>query len=344
MGSWTRYCLGCLILILAFSVFSALLILPTILWKPRELQILVGSIFDQVPEDTSDHHWGYGVLQKIKMLLPKDWGKKYADCDLNIQSPINIETSRVINNSLLVPMEYINYEARPANDVWTVSNNGHTVQFSAEFIEVPQLTGGGLVEGQYDFRQLHFHWGGNDSRGSEHAIDGKQYPLEVHLVHINSANSSGPYKIAVLGVLFELSTKDENEASVNDLEPMDMISSTVLTVRRFGTKTVRLPGFTLSQLLPSQPQYFRYYGSLTTPPCSQHLQWTLMQHPIPITRLQLQRFRRILSGHAHATNGHVETADTNHEDSHNEADGERIVDNYRPYQEVSGRVVNYFSG
>lgn len=70
------------------------------------------------------------IMNQLKpfstVLLPKDWGKKYADCDLNIQSPINIETSRVINNSLLVPMEYINYEARPANDVWTVSNNGHT--------------------------------------------------------------------------------------------------------------------------------------------------------------------------------------------------------------------------
>ena len=111
-----------------------------------------------------------------------------------------------------------------------------------------------------------------------------------------------------------------------------------------GTKDVRLPGFILSQLLPRQPQYFRYYGSLTTPPCSQHLQWTLMQHPVPITRIQLQRFRRVLSGHAHATDRHVETADTTHDDTHAHADGETIVDNYRPFQEITGRVINYFSG
>jgi hypothetical protein len=53
------------------------------------------------------------------------------------------------------------------------------VQFTANFLHSPQLAGGGLVAGKYDFRQLHFHWGANDTRGSEHAIEGRQYPIEV---------------------------------------------------------------------------------------------------------------------------------------------------------------------
>ena len=40
------------------------------------------------------------------------------------------------------------------------------------------LSGGGLPE-DFTFEQLHFHWGASDTTGSEHTLDGAQYPLEV---------------------------------------------------------------------------------------------------------------------------------------------------------------------
>ena len=48
-----------------------------------------------------------------------------------------------------------------------------------------QISGGGL-EGTYKFAQLHFHWGDTSQQGSEHTLNGKAFPLEVHLVHFNT--------------------------------------------------------------------------------------------------------------------------------------------------------------
>jgi hypothetical protein len=74
----------------------------------------------------------------------------------------------------------------------------------------PSFTGGGFTD-TYVFQQLHFHWGSDDSIGSEHTVNGKSYPGELHLVHYNS--KYGDYKsalkhsdgLAVLGVLFQVS-------------------------------------------------------------------------------------------------------------------------------------------
>ncbi len=64
----------------------------------------------------------------------------------------------------------------------------------------------------YSFVQLHFHWGADDSKGSEHTVDGVQYPLEMHMVHYNSDvyDSIGDAVteengLAVIGFLFDFS-------------------------------------------------------------------------------------------------------------------------------------------
>lgn len=45
----------------------------------------------------------------------------------------------------------------------------------------PSITGGPL-NGVYEFNQLHFHWGDNDTMGSEDLIDGQSFPMELHMV------------------------------------------------------------------------------------------------------------------------------------------------------------------
>jgi carbonic anhydrase len=54
------------------------------------------------------------------------------------------------------------------------------VQLTADFKHLPQLQHGSFGA-KYDLHQVHFHWGGNDFEGSEHRINGRQYPLEVHV-------------------------------------------------------------------------------------------------------------------------------------------------------------------
>ena len=78
---------------------------------------------------------------------------------------------------------------------------------------------------RFDFLQLHWHWGSDSSKGSEHTIDGKEYPIEVHLVHVNTkyyvdgapsadnfAKSDG---LAVIGIFYEVSTEDD--ANLTDI-------------------------------------------------------------------------------------------------------------------------------
>ena len=103
------------------------------------------------------------------------------------------------------------YDQVPVESVLT--NNGHSVKLattsSSQFL-TPKLSGGALP-GSYNFAQVHFHWGGDDTRGSEHLVDNQAYPMEMHLVHykdtnkdIGAALSKGSYdSLAVLGIFFQ---------------------------------------------------------------------------------------------------------------------------------------------
>lgn len=72
----------------------------------------------------------------------------------------------------------------------TLENNVHTIKMTPVIINgtgqppFPTISGGGL-KGTYEFAQLHFHWGDSENKGSEHKIEGKAFPMEVHLVHFN---------------------------------------------------------------------------------------------------------------------------------------------------------------
>lgn len=46
-----------------------------------------------------------------------------------------------------------------------------------------ELTGGALKSHRYRFWQLHAHWGSQDQQGSEHLLDGRAFPAELHFVH-----------------------------------------------------------------------------------------------------------------------------------------------------------------
>lgn len=78
--------------------------------------------------------------------------------------------------------------------------------------EAPSISGGPL-EGDYVFAQLHFHWGPRDDVGSEHTINNRSLPLEMHMVHYkkNYGSVSEALKhedgLAVIGILFEVTRK-----------------------------------------------------------------------------------------------------------------------------------------
>ena len=145
----------------------------------------------------------------------------------------------------------------------TVENTGHTIQVN------PQPGHGiGIGTIHYELQQFHFH------HGSEHLVDGRRFPLELHLVHRSESGA-----IAVIGVLFGPGS------SHHALEPV----WAQLDVQP-GDPRVVADAFDLRTLIPARHTTWRYRGSLTTPPCSEGVDWVILSIPLSMSAEQLARF------------------------------------------------------
>ena len=159
------------------------------------------------------------------------------------------------------------------------------------------VLGAGLHD-KYEFAQLHFHWGNNSKVGSEHLINGRAFPLEVHFVHFNSryvtlgeavGHEDG---LAVIGVMFHVSNTD-NEA----LAPIIEAAGKVTKAKQ---KTVTSKDIKLESLLPEDPdKFYRYQGSLTTPGCNEIVTWSVLHSSIPVSEKQLKTLRSVLDADGH---------------------------------------------
>mmetsp|Transcript_15724 Transcript_15724/g.13388 ORF Transcript_15724/g.13388 Transcript_15724/m.13388 type:complete len:194 (+) Transcript_15724:3-584(+) len=131
--------------------------------------------------------------------------------------------------------------------------------------------------------QLHYHWGSNDSTGSEHYLNGNSFPAELHMVHHNMKYSNlsdavgKEGGIAVLGILLRVGN---NESAVEAL----------LTSLAENTTA---PPVNLAGLIPSDvaTNYYTYNGSFTTPPCTEHVSWIVAGTELTISESQLARLR-----------------------------------------------------
>lgn len=207
-------------------------------------------------------HWSYEGETS-----PEHWGEidpAYSACvNGSEQSPINIEFSQVENKKAAEDLQ-INYELTTLSLI----NNGHTVQANVE-----SSTNSILIEGkEYKFAQFHFH------TPSEHQFNGKNYEMELHLVH---KDTNG--KIAVLGVMIQEGEENKNLATLWNILP-----------KKETTKDIPLnEPVDLKALLPEDQTAFHYEGSLTTPPCTEEVKWTVFEVPIEMSKEQIEAFRQI---------------------------------------------------
>ncbi|XP_065113732.1 carbonic anhydrase 15 [Paramisgurnus dabryanus] len=220
---------------------------------------------------------------------PYAWGDNYPSCHPLLDShhsPINLNHHLIKNNSLdLLQLEGFNVTHKGQ---WRLINQGYSVVL--EVGDGMQVSGGGLP-GTYRTTQLHFHWGSLSSNGSEHTLDHLRFPMEMHIVNIKSTHPNlksaleDPTGLAVLGIFIDVTyLHNENFQS---------ISSALPSVAHKGQTKLITP-FPLINLLPQNnlTQYYRYHGSLTTPPCSQVVLWTVYEVPIYISWGQFERFVR----------------------------------------------------
>jgi carbonic anhydrase len=148
----------------------------------------------------------------------------------------------------------------------TIVNNGHTIQLGV-------APGSTLTVGKdgYSLQQFHFH------HPSEHAVAGRISPMEVHFVHRNAAGG-----LAVIGVMI---TAGRTNATFNRI---------VATMpARTGEPVKAAPRIDPNHLLPPQRGYYRYEGSLTTPPCSETVAWLLLHQPVQVAKRDIDAFAKL---------------------------------------------------
>ncbi len=224
---------------------------------------------EEKKEANAAPHWGYTGAEG-----PENWGKlspKFTICETGRnQSPVDLKN---IVDANLPPIKF-NYNMLSAADI---INNGHTVQ-------VNLWSGGEIrVDGEkYTLKQFHFH------TPSENTINGKNFPLEMHLVHLNKKN-----EIAVVAIMFEPGKDDELLTALWKNIPLKAGDS-----HKLGTKALK--GMEFESDLTS---YYRFNGSLTTPPCSEGVKWIVMKNTRHVSKEQVLTFQKALK---HANNRPVQ--------------------------------------
>ena len=228
--------------------------------------------------DSHDTDWSYEGK-----VGPENWSQFAPIAGSGIrQSPINLITEKTITPVNLTPVGF-HYQ----DSVFSLSNNGHTIQASCD----PDNSI--LIDGHhYTLLQFHFH------ARSEHLIDGKDYPMEVHLVHVISdkheelppaveATKPPPKSKAVIGVMIK-------EGKANSL-----IGNLWKKIPDPNAPPVHyfITGQNANALLPEpgKRSFYRYNGSLTTPPCTENVLWTVMTESIEFSKEQIESFTKLYS-------------------------------------------------
>lgn len=217
--------------------------------------------------DAHKAHWGYEGHAG-----PEHWGElnhEFATCSSGKQqSPINIQSSAANTNLDDIAFDYKSITPE-------VLNNGHTIQANYS-------AGSGIeVNGKhYDLLQFHFH------TPSENTVDGKPYNMEMHLVH-----KSKDGQLAVVGVFMKQG--DQNDVLQKLWDDMPQKAG-----EKKQLQNVKLSAL---ELLPTKRSYSHFPGSLTTPPCSEGVNWYVLDKPIELSAAQIKKFTDTIGNNARPT-------------------------------------------
>ncbi|UCD25222.1 MAG: carbonic anhydrase family protein, partial [Gemmatimonadota bacterium] len=213
-------------------------------------------------------HWSYSGDDG-----PERWAEldsDYALCDSGVeQSPIDLRNATVVEGASLEP-EYRAGAVSIARNEHAVDllDNGHTIQITYD--------AGSTIEADgviYELVQFHFH------APSEHTVEGQHYPMEMHFVHQAEDGA-----LAVVGVFVAEGEHSEVFQGLLDESPS----------QSGAERHLEGVGLDVDAFVPEQTEYFRYMGSLTTPPCSEGVRWIVLPNPLVVSAEQVAAFERLL--------------------------------------------------
>ena len=221
------------------------------------MSVSLTACFTSTAFASTETHWSYTGHEG-----PEYWGSlkpAYSVCASGKnQSPINL-TGFI--EADLTPIEF-NYLAGGHE----VVNNGHTIQVNFKAGSSISLNGH-----EYDLKQFHFH------APSENLIEGKSYPMEAHLVH---ADKQG--KLAVVALMIEQGSENKELKEAWRKMPNTISASALNTL------------INAASIVPGNQAYYRFNGSLTTPPCSEGVTWLVMKQAIMVSKEQIDKFSHVV--------------------------------------------------
>lgn len=232
---------------------------------------------------TSSSSWGYADND----FGPKTWLQRYKVAKGNLQSPINIDTAQVVVGDNVGPIQFQYVDIQNS----TITNDGRHLQVTV--IKNESVVNGGPLSERYQLAVIRFHWGSNSDTGSEHAINGQKYPLEVQLIHWNKdlyknigEAMVGKNGLCIIGLFYQISGEDDE-----GLKPIIELLS------RDGNKGC----FSLevkstidpNQLIRDMTSYWTYQGSLTTPPLTENVTWVISENVGSLSQKQMEAFRSL---------------------------------------------------
>lgn len=190
---------------------------------------------------------------------PEHWGKVSQTCQTGKnQSPINIDQTTAAKLKGI--------DVRYQGSVTSLVNNGHTLQAGVSGDNTVRIDGK-----VFTLKQFHFH------TPSENLIKSRQYLLEAHFVNADEQGN-----LAVIAVMYEVGEVNPQLTALGETLPTKGNSVSIATP---------LP---VASLLPSTDNYYRFNGSLTTPPCSEGVRWIVLKESKMISSEQKDEWNKMM--------------------------------------------------
>jgi carbonic anhydrase len=241
--------------------------------ESQQLQTVQGEVSKNAPQEprhvsdrphsdkshSTGHPWSYDGSTG-----PEHWGELAPEFRIakegREQSPIDLSDSVPDRDVKPLVVKY-----HPCT--LEILNNGHTIQ-----VNVPEGNTLRVGEKEYQLLQFHFH------TPSEHTLNRKHFPLEVHFVHKDTDGH-----LAVVGVFLKEGARNTTIEKIWDRIPSAQSGPTLIS------DIIIMPG----DLLPKDLSYYAYSGSLTTPPCTEGVRWDVVIEPVEVSSDQIRKFSEV---------------------------------------------------